>query len=87
MLSDADFVLILYPSGSVVKNSPPMQEDALEEGMATHASVPAWRVPRAEEPGGLPSTGSQRVGHSCALRRARLHLNLVLLGTGNCVLS
>ena len=59
LLSDSVFVLILYPSGSVVKNSPPMQEDALEEGTATHSSAPAWRVPRAEEPGGLPSTGSQ----------------------------
>ena len=39
-------------------------EDALEEGMATHASILAWRIPRTEEPGGLPSMGSQRVGHT-----------------------
>ena len=38
-------------------------EDPLEEGMATHASVLAWRTPRTEEPGGLPSMGLQRVGH------------------------
>ena len=38
-------------------------EDPLEEGMATHCSVLAWRVPWTEEPGGLQSTGSQRVGH------------------------
>ena len=40
------------------------QEDALEKGMATHSSVLAWRVPWAEERGGLQSTGSQRVRHS-----------------------
>ena len=38
-------------------------EDPLEEGMATHSSIPAWRIPRTEETGGLQSTGSQRVGH------------------------
>ena len=38
-------------------------EDALEEGMATHSSFLAWRIPRTEEPGGLQSMGSQRVGH------------------------
>ena len=38
------------------------QEDALEEGMATHSSILAWRIPRAEESGGLWSMGSQRVG-------------------------
>ena len=31
----------------------PSQEDPLEEGMATHSSVPAWRIPRTEESGGL----------------------------------
>ena len=35
----------------------------LEKGMATHPSVLAWRIPWTEEPGGLYSTGSQRVGH------------------------
>ena len=33
-------------------------EDPLEEGMATHISVLAWRIPRTEEPGGLQSMGS-----------------------------
>ena len=37
------------------------QEDPLEEGMATHSSILAWRVPWAEEPGRLQSMGSQRV--------------------------
>ena len=36
---------------------------ALEKEMATHSSVLAWRIPRTVEPGGLPSTGSHRVGH------------------------
>ena len=34
-----------------------------EEGMATHSSILAWRIPWTGEPGGLQSTGSQRVGH------------------------
>ena len=37
-------------------------EDALEKGMAPHSSILAWRIPWTEEPGGLQSTGSQRVG-------------------------
>ena len=56
-----------------VKNPSAMQEnqvqslgwdDPLEEGMATHSSVLAWRSPRTEEPGGLQSMGSQRAGHA-----------------------
>ena len=38
-------------------------EDPLEEEMATHSSILAWRIPWTEEPGGLQSMGSQRVGH------------------------
>ena len=40
------------------------QEDPLEKGIATHCSFLAWRIPQTEEPGGLQSTGSQRVRHS-----------------------
>ena len=56
----------------MVKNPPAMQEarvrslgreDPLEKGMATHSSILAWRIPWTEEPGGLQSTGWQRVGH------------------------
>ena len=43
--------------------NPWVREDPLEEGMATHSSIPAWKIPWTEEPGGLQSTGSQRVGH------------------------
>ena len=39
------------------------QEDPLEEGMATHSSLLAWRISWTEEPGGLQSLGSQRVRH------------------------
>ena len=38
------------------------QEDPLDEGMSTHSSILAWGIPRTEEPGGLRSIGSQRVG-------------------------
>ena len=60
-----------FPGGSALKTLPAVQEpqetwaellgrgDPLEEGMATHSSILAW----IEEPGGLQSIGSQRVGH------------------------
>ena len=65
-----------FPGGSAVKNPPVMQklhetqvlslnqEDPLEEGMAIHSSILAWRILRTEEPGGLQSIESQRVGHN-----------------------
>ena len=40
------------------------QEDPLEKEMTTHSSILAWRIPWMEEPGGLQSTGSQRIGHN-----------------------
>ena len=39
------------------------QEDPLKEGMATHSSILAWRIPWTEEPGGLQSMESQGVGY------------------------
>ena len=42
------------------------QEDPLEEGLAAHSSILAWTIPWTEEAGGLPSIGSQRVGHDCS---------------------
>jgi len=39
------------------------QEDPLEKEMATHSSILAWRIPWTEEPGGIQSTGSQKVRH------------------------
>ena len=56
-----------------VKNLPAMQEtwvqslgheDLLKKGMAAHSSILAWRIPWTEKPGGLQSTGLQRVGHN-----------------------
>ena len=66
-----------FPGGSAVKKPLAMQEtrrhgfdpylgweDPLEEGMATHSNILAWRILWTEEPGGLQSTGLQRVGHN-----------------------
>ena len=39
------------------------REDLLEKEMATNSSILAWKIPWTEEPGGLQSMGSQRVGH------------------------
>ena len=39
------------------------REDPLEEEMATHSSILAWRIPQTEEPDRLQSMGSQKVGH------------------------
>ena len=44
------------------------REDPLEKEMATHSSILAWRIPWTEEPGGLQSTGSQRVGQDRATK-------------------
>ena len=44
-------------------DSIPGQEDPVEKGMTTHSAIPAWKIPWAEDPGGLESMGSQRVGH------------------------
>ena len=46
--------------------------------MATHSSILAWEIPQAEEPGGLQSTGSQRVGHEWATKQQQEVLGLVL---------
>jgi len=70
------FVVLLLGSGEMVaqlvKNPPAMQEtpvqsqswkDPLEEGMATHINILAWRIPWTEEPGQLQTMGSQRFRH------------------------
>ena len=62
-----------FLSGSVVKNPSAIQEtrfwslgweDPLEEKMATHSSILAWKIPWTDEPGGLQSMGPQRVGYN-----------------------
>ena len=42
------------------------REGPLEKGMATRSNMLAWRIPWAEEPGGLQSVGSPGVGHGCS---------------------
>ena len=73
-----------FPGGAVVKNLPAIagifiqemwvrsldREDPLEEEMATHSSILAWKIPRTEEPGKLQSLGSQRVRHDLATEHA-----------------
>ena len=72
-----------------VKNPPAMWEilipslyweDPLEEGMAAHSSILAWRIPWTEEPSGLQSTGPQRVGHDLAIEHAN-HLTSALVSS------
>ena len=66
-----------FPGGSVVKNPPAKQEtwvssmsleDPLEKEMASHSNILAREIPRTEEPDGLESMGSQRVGHYWATK-------------------
>ena len=66
------------PGGSVVKNPLAMQgtwvsslgqKDSLEKEMATHFSILAWEIPWTEEPGGLQSMESQRVGHDLGTKQ------------------
>ena len=63
---------VCYFVAQSVKNLPAVQEtrvrslgweDPLEKEMATHSSILAWKISWTEEPGGLQSMGSQRVGH------------------------
>ena len=50
------------------------QEDPLEKEMATHSSTLAWKIPWTEEPGGLQSMGSQRVGHDWVTKLSNFHI-------------
>ena len=54
------------------------REDPLEKKMATHSSILGWKIPRMEEPGGLQSMGSQRVGHD---RATSLSLSFTLVSS------
>ena len=51
------------PKGSGIFVFADLSDVHLEKEMATHASILAWRIPGTEEPGGLPSVGSHRVGN------------------------
>ena len=74
MVPKSDYLVLRWASlvAQTVKNPPAMQEtwvqslgweDPLEEGMATHSSILAWRIPWTEAPDGLQSMGLQRVGY------------------------
>ena len=75
-----------FPGGSVVKNPPasaggmrdsgsiPGSGRSLEEGIATHSSLLAWRITWTEEPGGIQSIGLQRVRHDSA-HKAHIHIS------------
>ena len=71
----------------MVENPPAMQEtwvgslgreDLLEKGMATHSSIPAWRIPWTEEPGGLQCTGSKRVGYNWTTKHSTQYMVIKL---------
>ena len=82
--------MLSFIGGSVVKNPPvnagdtrdtgsiPGSEDPLEKGMTTHSSILAWRIPWTEEPGGLHSIGSRRVGHDWATKQQQWDIYLIL---------
>ena len=72
-----------YLVGQMVKNSPAMQEtqvqtlgreDPLEKRMATHSSIPLWRIPWTEELGRLQFMESQRVRHDRVTKHTHSHL-------------
>ena len=72
-----------FPMAHMVKNPPAMQETwvrslgreyPLEKGMAAQSSILAWRIPWTEEPGGLHSMGSQRIGHHWGVVGHHYHL-------------
>ena len=79
----------LPTDGAVERISLPMQEtqetwvqslgweDPLEEGLATHSNILAWKVPWTEEPGGLQSMGSQRAGHDWVTEHTHVLLSVL----------
>ena len=83
--------MLSFIGGSVVKNPPvnagdtrdtgsiPGSEDPLEKGMTTHSSILAWRIPWTEEPGGLHSIGSRRVGHDWATKQQLQQWDIYLI--------
>ena len=58
-------------------------DDPLEEGMATHSRILAWRIPWTEEPGGLQSVGSQRVRDDLVTRQQQRPLSHTIYKTNS----
>ena len=90
----------------MVKNRLPMQEmqemqvqslgweDPLEEEMATHSSIPAWKIPQTEEPGGLVHGFSKELDtaecvpmHACTCTHTRTHTQHNLPGNGSSLVA
>ena len=67
-----------YAGGARDPDSIAGLEDALEEGVATHSSIRAWKLPRTEEPVRLQSMGSHRVGGDCRTHTFMLFLSIFL---------
>ena len=55
-----------------------IQEDPLEEEMATHSTILTWKIPQTQELGGLQSKESQRIRHEWATKHAHLPLNIAV---------
>ena len=81
-----NFIFIPSLVPQLVKNLPAIQEtqvkslgqeDPLEDSMATHSSILAWRIPKTEEPGRLQSTGSQS---RTRLKRLSTHAHMYTYG-------
>ena len=77
-----------FPCGQTVKNLPAIQEtwaqslgwgNSQEEEMATHSSILAWGILWTEEPGGLPSIRSHRVGHDWSDLAAAAAFNSIII--------
>ena len=78
------FISVLEKVVLAIKNPPANARDAgdaslipgsgssLEEEIATHSSILAWRIPRIEQPGGLQSMGSQRVRHDLVTKQQHI---------------
>ena len=88
-LSSLLHVCTYSPEAQMVKKLPAMQDtqiwplgwgDPLEEGMATHSSILAWRIPWTGEPGRLQSMGSHRVGHDWVIEHMGIWVSLWLSG-------
>ena len=52
------------------------QKDSLEEAIAPHSSILTWKIPRAEESGGLQSMGPQRIRHNLVSEQQQLHASM-----------
>ena len=79
LVIDKTKTTLVFPGGSDGKESACSAgdlgwEDALEEGIATHSSILAWKIAWTEEPGGLQYMGSQRVRHDWATKHTSFNL-------------